>query len=87
MRLAAEAERFAQEQKAIGIQAVGLAEAEAIQKKAEAMKLMEEAAVLELVLKSDVLPKIVQAAAEPLTKVDRITFFGEGIQLNLFLIS
>lgn len=83
MRLAAEAERFAQEQKAIGIQAVGLAEAEAIQKKAEAMKLMEEAAVLELVLKSDVLPKIVQAAAEPLTKVDRITFFGEGNSAKL----
>lgn len=83
LKLAAEAERYAQEQRAIGIQAVGLAEAEAIEKKAEAMKKMEDAAILELVLNSDVLPKIVQAAAEPLSKVDKITFFGEGNSTKL----
>ncbi|MFA7376864.1 MAG: SPFH domain-containing protein [Acholeplasmataceae bacterium] len=83
VKLQAEAERFQQEQKAIGIQAVGLAEAEAILKKAEAMKKMESAAVLELVLNSNVLPNIVKAAAEPLTKVDKIVMYGEGNNTKL----
>lgn len=83
LKLQAEAEKFAQEQKAIGIQAVGLAEAEAIEKKAEAMKKMESAAVLDLVLKSDVLPNIVRAAAEPLTKVDKIVMYGDGNNTKL----
>ena len=83
LKLQAEAEKFAQEQKAIGIQAVGLAEAEAIEKKAEAMKKMESAAVLDLVLKSDVLPNIVKAAAEPLTKVDKIVMYGDGNNTKL----
>ncbi|VEU83255.1 flotillin family protein [Acholeplasma hippikon] len=79
----AEAQRFADEQRALGIQAVGLAEAEAIEKKAEAMKKMEDAAVLELILNSDVLPKIVAAAAEPLAKVDKITMYGDGNSTKL----
>ncbi len=83
LKLQAEAEKYAQEQKAIGIQAVGLAEAEAIEKKAEAMKKMESAAVLDLVLKSDVLPNIVRAAAEPLSRVDKIVMYGEGNQTKL----
>lgn len=83
LKLQAEAEKYAQEQKAIGIQAVGLAEAEAIEKKAEAMKKMESAAVLELVLKSEVLPNIVRAAAEPLTQVDKIVMYGDGNQTKL----
>lgn len=83
VRVAAEAQRFAEEQRALGIQAVGLAEAEAIEKKAEAMKKMEDAAVLELILNSEVLPKIVQAAAEPLSKVDKITMYGEGNSTKL----
>ncbi len=83
IKLEAEAERFSQEQKAIGIQAVGIAEAEAISKKADAMKKMESAAVLELVLNSEVLPKIVAAASEPLTKVDKITMYGDGNQTKL----
>lgn len=62
---------------------MGLAEAEAIEKKAEAMKLMEDAAVLELILNSDVLPKIVGAAATPLTKVDKITMYGDGNNTKL----
>nr|WP_247643007.1 flotillin domain-containing protein [Acholeplasma laidlawii] len=65
------------------MQAVGLAEAEAIEKKAEAMKLMEDAAVLELILNSDVLPKIVGAAASPLAKVDKITMYGDGNSTKL----
>lgn len=83
LKLQAEAEKYAQEQKAIGIQAVGLAEAEAIEKKAEAMKKMESAAVLELVLKSEVLPNIVRAAAEPLTQVDKIVMYGDGNNTKL----
>jgi flotillin len=83
LKLQAEAEKYAQEQRAIGIQAVGLAEAEAIEKKAEAMKRMESAAVLELVLKSEVLPNIVRAAAEPLTQVDKIVMYGDGNNTKL----
>lgn len=83
VKVQAEAKRFAEEQRAAGIQAVGFAEAEAIEKKAEAMKLYESAAVLELVLNSDVLPKIVRAASEPLSKVDKITMYGEGNSTKL----
>ena len=57
--------------------------AEAIEKKALAMKKMESAAVLELVLNSNVLPNIVKAASEPLTKVDKITMYGEGNSTKL----
>ena len=77
-KLTAEAQRFAEEQRAAGIAAVGNAEAEAIQKKAEAMKLMEQAAVLELVLKSKVLPEMVAAAAKPMEKVGNIVMLGEN---------
>lgn len=83
VKVAAEAQRFAEEERAKGIQAVGVAEAEAIEKKAVAMKLMEEAAVLELILNSDVLPKIVGAAASPLAKVDKITMYGDGNSTKL----
>lgn len=83
LKLSAEADRYSQEQRAIGIQAVGIAEAEAIEKKALAMKKMESAAVLELVLNSNVLPNIVKAAAEPLTKVDKITMYGDGNNTKL----
>ena len=74
----AEAQRFTEEQRAAGITAVGIAEAEAIQKKAEAMKLMEQAAVLELVLNSKVLPEMVAAAAKPMEKVGNIVMLGEN---------
>jgi flotillin len=83
LKVGAEAERFSQEQKAAGIQAVGLAEAEAIEKKAEAMKAMGEASVLELFLKSDLLPKVVAAAATPLANVDKITMWGDGNSTKL----
>lgn len=83
VRLTAESASFAEKQRAIGIDAVGTAEAAAIEKKALAMKKMEQAAVLQLVLDSDVLPKIVEAAASPLTKVDKITMYGEGNSTKL----
>ncbi|PKK87316.1 MAG: flotillin family protein [Tenericutes bacterium HGW-Tenericutes-8] len=83
VKIAAEADRYSSEQRAIGIQVVGIAEAEAIEKKALAMKKMESAAVLELVLNSNVLPNIVKAASEPLSKVDKITMYGEGNSTKL----
>ena len=86
MRIA-EAQRFAREQEAEGIAAVGraeaeaikakaLAEAEGIDKKAEAMKKYGEAAVVEMIMQA--LPEIAKNVAEPLSKVDKITMYGEG---------
>ena len=83
----AEAEKFAAEQKAEGIKLVGEAEAEAIKakgiaeaegidKKAEAMKKMGEASVLEMFFNA--YPSIMAAAAKPLENVDQIMMFGEG---------
>lgn len=72
----AEALRFAMEQEAAGIRAKGLAEAEAIAKKAEAQKKMGEASVLEMYLHA--LPEVVKNAAEPLTKTDKIVMYGDG---------
>lgn len=78
IKLIAEAEKEASLARALGIEAVGLAEAKAIEEKALAMKKMEEAAVLGLVLDSGVLPAIVEAAAAPLAKTDKIVMYGEG---------
>ena len=83
----AEAQKFAKEQEAEGIAAVGkaeaeairakaLAEAEGIDKKAEAMRKYGEAAVVEMVMSA--LPEIAKNVAEPLSKVDKITMYGEG---------
>ncbi|MDP2424743.1 MAG: SPFH domain-containing protein [Candidatus Izemoplasmatales bacterium] len=83
IKVAADADRFAQEQRAIGIQKVGFAEAEAIEKKAEAMKRMGEASVLELILNSNVLPNIVQAAAAPLAQTEKIVMYGDGNSTKL----
>ncbi len=85
MKKAAEAEKFAKEQQAAGITAVGCAEAEAIRakalaeaegidRKAEAMKKYGEAAVVEMVMQA--LPAIAKNVAEPLSKVDKITMYG-----------
>ena len=88
----AEAQRFAREQEAEGIAAVGraeaeairakaLAEAEGIDKKAEAMKKYGEAAVVEMIMAA--LPEIAKNVAEPLSKVDKITMYGEGNSAKL----
>lgn len=87
-----EAERYAKEQEAEGIRLKGLAEAEAIkakavaeaegiEKKAEAMTKMGEAAVLEMYF--DALPEVVKNAAEPLSKVEKITMYGDGNSAKL----
>ncbi|MDY0277366.1 MAG: SPFH domain-containing protein [Acholeplasma sp.] len=79
----AEAIKESELARAQGILAVGNAEAEAIRKKADAMKFMEDAAKLELLLSSKVLPEMVAAAAKPLEKVDKITLWGEGNSTKL----
>ena len=88
----AEAERFAKEQQAEGIRAVGLAEADAIKakslaeaegidKKAEAMQKYGEAAVIDIIMAA--MPEIAKNVAEPLSKVDKITMYGEGNSTKL----
>lgn len=87
MKATAEANKYAMEQEAEGIAAKGkaeaeaikakaLAEAEGIKQKAEAMKQMGEAAVLEMYFKA--MPEIAKNIAEPLSKVDKITMYGDG---------
>lgn len=83
----AEASRFAAEQEAEGIRAKALAEAEGIRakalaeaegldKKAEAMRKMEEAAVLQMYFEK--MPDVAKAIASPLENVDKITMYGDG---------
>ncbi|MEG1043525.1 MAG: flotillin domain-containing protein, partial [Oscillospiraceae bacterium] len=92
LKLKSEAEKYSQEQEADGIRARGLAEAdsirakalaeaEGIDKKAEAMTKMGQAAVLEMYFKA--LPDVVRNAAEPLSKVDKITMYGDGNSAKL----
>ena len=65
-----------------GIEAKGRAEADAIKAKAEAMKQYGEAATLQLILDSGVLPEIVNAYSKPIAEamgqIDSITMYGEG---------
>lgn len=88
----AEAKMIERQREAEGIRAVGeaeaeairlkaLAEAEGIDKKAEAMKKYGEAAVIEMIMA--VLPDIAKNVAEPLSKVDKITMYGEGNSAKL----
>lgn len=91
-KIKAEAEKYAMEQQAEGITKKGIAEAEAIKakalaeaeeidKKAEAMTKMGQAAVLEMYFNA--LPDIAKNIAEPLSKVDKITMYGEGNSAKL----
>lgn len=70
----AAANRYSKEQDAIGLKAIGNAEASAIREKAEAMKMMGEASVVEMYLQT--LPEIVKNAALPLTKTEKIVMYG-----------
>ncbi|MGH9392248.1 MAG: flotillin domain-containing protein, partial [Vicinamibacteria bacterium] len=56
--------------------AQGLAEALGMEKKAEAWKKYNEAAVLQIL--APILPEIARAIAEPLSKIDRITLVNTG---------
>ena len=64
-----------------GIRAKALAEADGIDKKAEAMRKYGEAAIIEMIVGA--LPEIAKNVAEPLSKVDKITMYGEGNSAKL----
>ena len=87
LRVQAEAEMFAKEKEAAGIRAVGeaearaieargIAEAEAMEKKAEAMRKYGQAAMIEMIVKA--LPEMAGAIAKPLENIDRITIIDGG---------
>ena len=77
----AEAIRLKGESEAKAIQAKAIAEAEGIEKKALAMQKMNEAAIIEMYFKA--MPEIAKNIAEPLSKVDHITMYGEGNSTKL----
>ena len=88
----ADADKYAKEQEAEGIRMVGeaeaaairakgIAEAEGIDRKAEAMKKMGEASVLEMFFEA--YPKVMAAAAKPLENVDSMIMYGEGNSAKL----
>ena len=81
MKVQAEAIRAKGLAEAEAIRAKAVAEAEGIEKKAEAMTKMGKAAVLEMYFNA--LPDVVKNAAEPLTKVDKITMYGDGNSAKL----
>lgn len=70
----AEAEKFAKQQEADAKLYIRTKEAEAIDKKAEAMKKYGEAAILEMAL--NVLPEIAKNVAEPISSIDKVTVIG-----------
>ncbi|MFD8688110.1 flotillin family protein [Streptomyces sp. NPDC059651] len=67
----ADAVRIEGESEAAAIAARGAAEAEAMQKKADAFKQYGDAAVLQMLV--EVLPQVVAKAAEPLSAIDKLT--------------
>ncbi len=77
----AEAKMIERQREADAIRHKALAEAEGIDKKAEAMKKYGEAAVIEMIMAA--LPDIAKNVAEPLSKVDKITMYGEGNSAKL----
>lgn len=81
LKVKAEAEKEAALLQADGIRAVGAAEAEAIEKKAEAQKKMGDASVLEMYF--NMLPQAIASAAAPLENVDKITMYGENNSAKL----
>ena len=63
------------------IEAKLMAEAQGLEKKAEAMSKMQQAAVVEMII--DKLPEIVKNAASPLSNVNSITMYGDGNSAKL----
>lgn len=58
-----------------GVKAKGLAEAEAIEKKAEAQAKMKEASIVEMMMNA--LPQIAKEVSAPLNNIDSITMYGD----------
>ena len=82
LKIEALAKKEAALAEAAGIEAKGKAEADAIRAKADAMKQYGEAATLQLILDSNVLPEMIKAYSEPMasamSKIDSITMYVEG---------
>ena len=64
------------EAEAKAIEAKGIAEAEAMEKKAEAMKKYGQAAMIEMIVKA--LPDMAGAIAKPLENIDKVTIIDGG---------
>lgn len=64
------------EAEAKAIEAKGIAEAEALEKKAEAMKKYGQAAMMEMIVNA--LPEMAKAIAEPLSTIDKVTIIDSG---------
>lgn len=80
IRAKGEAEAYAIKMKgeaeAAAIKAKGEAEAAAMDKKAEAMKKYGQAAMAQMAI--EILPQVAKEVASPLSKIDKITLYGEG---------
>ena len=72
----AEGIRARGEAEAAAIQAKALAEAQGMEKKAEAYQKYNQAAMAEMMIKA--LPEIAGKIAEPLSQIDKITIIGGG---------
>lgn len=77
----AKAKKLEAEAEAAKVEMVGQAEADALLRKAEAMKQYGEAAILESVLKAYV--EMSANIVKPLENIDSITLYGEGNQAKL----
>ncbi|MDQ0359485.1 flotillin family protein [Breznakia pachnodae] len=71
-----EREAEAEQKRAEAIRQVGLAEAEIIERKAEALNRYTQSALSQMLIEK--LPEIVKGAAEPLSKTEKIIMFGDG---------
>lgn len=60
----------------ITLETLGLAEAEALEKKAEALAKMNEAGKLQMVM--DILPEFARAVSEPMSRIGNVTVIGGG---------
>lgn len=85
LKASAEAKKYEMEQEAAGIKAKGeaeayaiekkgIAEAEAMDKKAEAYKKYNGAAVIEMMVK--ILPQVAESVAKPLSSIDSVNIYG-----------
>ena len=85
LKASAEAKKYEMEQEAAGIKAKGeaeayaiekkgIAEAEAMDKKAEAYKKYKGAAVIEMMVK--ILPQVADSVAKPLSSIDSVNIYG-----------
>lgn len=83
----ANANREAALAEAEGIKAKGEAEAEALLKKADAMKQYGDAATLQMILDSGLIPEVVKAYSAPMAEayshIGNITMYGEGNNAKL----